>query len=509
MKKLILFLCCIYTSLIVQADTVILDFETPETSTLFQHFGGSQEGEVNRMVDNPNKNAVNMSDRAIEFTKQEDAPSWAGAFTNPNPIIPINLQGATQICMDVYKARTGKVSFKLEESTTEGGDWVQTVDVETANAWQQVCFDVNLPSIEMPFSPAVGHTFSRITIFFDLGFEIGEFQTNYVDNIVVIAPAEPEESEVTFTVDMKEFGKNIEAVLLQGDFNDWGNTNEMVSNGDGTYTTTVSMTNGVQQYKFAVRSENIRYEEKFSLTSACVVPDESGEFGNRQIVVTEDERLLPVCFNSCYACGESVKLSFHVDMTEQDVSEMGVYLAGGAAFGHGDYPMLDDDGDGVYSISIEREVGFESDFTFINGICLPDWECKENIVGQSCAVAPFNDRHVGPLTSDYELKTCFGVCSEDGSCTFVSDGFEQEELATKVELYPNVVAENTTVHFDESLVQLKQVQLLDLRGKQIANYKVAAHTKQQNISLNGLTTGIYIVRIQIGEEVICRKVVKQ
>jgi len=62
-------------------------------------------------------------------------------------------------------------------------------------------------------------------------------------------------------------------------------------------------------------------------------------------------------------------------------------------------------------------VGFTTDYIFLNGICLPNWECKEQLGGQDCAVDPFNDRNLSPISQDTTIAICFGECSEDGSCT--------------------------------------------------------------------------------------------
>lgn len=102
------------------------------------------------------------------------------------------------------------------------------------------------------------------------------------------------------------------------------------------------------------------------------------------------------------------------------VSPDGIYLAGGGSFGSpGDNPMTDPDGDGVYSITVTRPVGFQSFYTFTNGNC-PDFSCKENIAGQDCAdPANFNDRFMGPFNEDAVINTCFGQCTTTTECETV------------------------------------------------------------------------------------------
>ena len=62
------------------------------------------------------------------------------------------------------------------------------------------------------------------------------------------------------------------------------------------------------------------------------------------------------------------------------------------------------------------ENGTTGNYTFLNGNC-PDWSCKENLAGLPCSdPANFNDRILPEINGDMTISTCFGQCSEDGSC---------------------------------------------------------------------------------------------
>ena len=148
-------------------------------------------------------------------------------------------------------------------------------------------------------------------------------------------------------------------------------------------------------------------------------------------------------------------VTFNVNMANENVSPEGVFLAGGGNFGFpGDYPMADDDGDGVWSITVEVPHGFTSHYTFTNGAC-QDWSCKENISGQGCADPNnWNDRWIENVTSDVTVSTCFAQCTTDGSCPSIAGC--NDPMAVN---YWDAATENdgSCVYMNESTLPLVQI----------------------------------------------------
>jgi len=416
MKQLLL-MCLFFASVGVFAQVTILDFETPATSTSFQAFGGTVEGVVYDPIPNPDATGINTSANVIGFNKAVGSVSWSGGFANPAPVTPIDLSTGPQVCIKVHMDEPRTVTVKLEDSATNA-NWEQTVLNETLNQWVEMCFDSNLPSTNGDGTIAAGHIYEQVVVFFNLAVDVGDTdEITYFDDIIVKNSDGPTTSEVTFTVNMNDYTEPFTGVFVGGGFNDWDfPANPLTDNGDGTYSTTITLNNGGHEFLFATSNGLSFFAETLSPTDVCTFTTDDGEFTNRYAVVTGDVEIGPTCYNSCYNCGEGRNISISLNMNNETVSEDGVFLAGGDSFGHGDYLMTDDDEDGIYTITIERELGFESDYTFINGICLPNWECKEDIEGQDCAVGEFNDRHMGPILGDLSINTCFGFCSTDGSC---------------------------------------------------------------------------------------------
>ena len=121
------------------------------------------------------------------------------------------------------------------------------------------------------------------------------------------------------------------------------------------------------------------------------------------------------CLLTGGAWAQTSMVTFNVNMSNETVSEAGVYLGGGVIGGHDAYQLSDTDGDGTYSVTVELANGTVGNYIFLNGNC-PDWSCKEDLAGLPCADGTWNDRFLPEVTGDATYSTCFGQCSEDGSC---------------------------------------------------------------------------------------------
>ncbi len=420
MKKNLLFsLLFIFSALSITAQTTILDFEAEATTTDFQYFGSTLEGALTTVIANPDASGINTSSMVCEFIKPADSQVWAGGFSNPNPTTAVDFTSDNQICVKVWSAQTGNLAVKLENGTQ--ANWILTQDITETNTWVNLCFDANLPSIEDPFAPAAGGVYETMVVFFDFGTAYTVDNTYYLDDVVT-QQANTEPVDITFNVDMNGYAGTFTTAYVSGTFNEWsGDANPMEdTDGDGVWTTTVTGINsGAHEYKFQVDAWTD--QEMFNGNETCTITDASGDFTNRRLTASANEELATVCFNSCYACGEAVNLTIELGTSGITVSPEGIFIAGGGNFGGpGDNALTDPDGDGIYSATFERPIGFSSFYTFTNGACA-DYSCKEDIAGQDCADADnFNDRFFGELTEDLTISTCFGECTTDASSCAVA-----------------------------------------------------------------------------------------
>ena len=224
------------------------------------------------------------------------------------------------------------------------------------------------------------------------------------------------QKDVTFIVDMRDYAGSYTTVHLNGDFNSWcGTCNPMTdSEGDSIWTVTLPLTADSIEYKFTLDG----WTGQENLTSGTACTKTSGIYTNRFAAFTGDTILPGVAWESCAAKAGQVYVTMQVNMEFETVDSTGVFLGGGSGFGSPGQNLMHHIGDSVYSITLPRDTGFFSFFTFMNGNC-PSWGCKENLAGKPCGdPANYNDRSVGSaLYGDFHLTTCFGQCSTDGSCT--------------------------------------------------------------------------------------------
>jgi len=104
---------------------------------------------------------------------------------------------------------------------------------------------------------------------------------------------------LTVTVNMSNVTDPFTTPEINGAYNGWcGGCNPLTDNGDGTWTGTFTVPNGLNEYKFAADAWNI--QEDLAGVTGCTVTD--GTFTNRIVDVTGDTVVDVVCWGSCDDC---------------------------------------------------------------------------------------------------------------------------------------------------------------------------------------------------------------
>ncbi len=503
-EDLVLYLDDFETHPIELTSTVVLDFETDETSTDFQYFGSTLDGTTTEVIANPDPSGINTSDNVLSYVKPAGSEVWAGAFSNPNPQTPVDASQGGELCVKVWSPQPGNLAIKLEQSDT-GDDWIITQDIPVGGEWVEICYNFSEASIEAPFTSALGHVYERIVIFFDFGTAGGDEDTNYFLDDMLVVSGQTSVANVTFQVDLSEQGDISSPVYLIGSFNNWSQDTPMNEVGNGVYQVDVMLDNGIYEYLYMIGDD---ITESMSPLDECVVVINDGEFVNRRIVVSGNAELEPVCFNSCYTCGNAVQITFNLGLGELEGDEGGVYIAGGQAFDPpgGRFRLIDDNGDGVYSISFTRGVGFTSFYTFTNGNC-PDYSCKEDISGQDCANPNnFNDRLLEPVMSDIVINTCFGLCVDNVECTPTS---VTEYLLEDFVLMPTIADSKVMLQRGSLYDGELQINIYNIQGQLVSNRIMPEFESITSFDISGFVSGLYLMRLNTSAGSRTLKFIKQ
>jgi hypothetical protein len=111
-------------------------------------------------------------------------------------------------------------------------------------------------------------------------------------------------------------------------------------------------------------------------------------------------------------------VTFNCNTATITVGPNGMYLGGGDYFGDAmGHAMSDDDGDGIYTVTVAVPEGYSGNYVYLNS---PNdgghWDAKEDLCGQECSDGTWCDRLLPTVTEATTLSSCFGQCSTDGSC---------------------------------------------------------------------------------------------
>ncbi|MFM7728875.1 MAG: hypothetical protein ACKO7B_19405, partial [Flavobacteriales bacterium] len=211
---------------------------------------------------------------------------------------------------------------------------------------------------------------------------------------------------VTFQVNLAQISGYTQPTV-NGQFNGWsGNANPMTDpNNDGIYTTTIYLTPGTYEFKYA--ADNWAMQENLIPGLPCTVTN----FGytNRQIVVTGDVVLPVACWAACTACINNYNVTFQVDMT--NVSGFTTPEVNGDFNGWcgGCFQLSDPDGNGIWTGTASIQQG-PHEFKF----AYDGWAGQENLTpGSSCTTTNFGytNRLVNVQSNMTLPIVCYGQCS--------------------------------------------------------------------------------------------------
>ncbi|MGB0172162.1 MAG: hypothetical protein ACPF8Y_09300, partial [Flavobacteriales bacterium] len=228
-------------------------------------------------------------------------------------------------------------------------------------------------------------------------------------------------SAITFQVDMSQYSGGYGTVNLNGSFAGWcGGCIAMDdSDGDMVYSVTVDIVPDTIEYKFTL--DGWTAQEEFAGGESCTSTIDG--FTNRSYIVDGDATLPVVCYNSCDACEtvecllDSAMVTLTVDMSEETVNPIGVFVAGNFQGWTPGATLATDNGDGTWSHSFMAGVGDTIQYKWLNGTA---WGFEET-VPSDCQYPGDSNRGFEVPCEDYSHPVhCFGSCNPCGAATYAA-----------------------------------------------------------------------------------------
>ena len=171
------------------------------------------------------------------------------------------------------------------------------------------------------------------------------------------------QANVTFSVDMSNYPGGLaesDTVYVNGSFNGWcGDCNPMSDDdGDGIWTVTLPLDDGDYQYKFTVNGWNNQEQWTADGTPDCAENADDGQYENRAFSVAGEDLTLPtVYWGLCVGeePGTMYTVTFQVNTSSiiGGVGANGIYAGGGVLGNAQALALSDDDGDGIWEVSLE------------------------------------------------------------------------------------------------------------------------------------------------------------
>lgn len=215
--------------------------------------------------------------------------------------------------------------------------------------------------------------------------------------------------DVTFQVNMSQQTISPNGVHFAGNMQNWNaSSTAMVDEGNGIYSITFTLFEGIYQYKFINGND---FPQAEFVPEACGVSDGFGGF-NRQFEVSGNTDIVidAVCFSSCTPCAEPINVTFTVDMGNENVSGNGVHLVG--SFQDWTLPgiAMTNAGNGLYTHTEQLPANADYSYKYLNGIDFNGEESVPAECGVSNGFGGFN-RSLTVAENDLLLDTvCFSSC---------------------------------------------------------------------------------------------------
>lgn len=322
---------------------------------------------------------------------------------------------------------------------------------------------------------------------------------------------------VTFRVDMSTQAEvSANGVCVAGSFQGWSAGVDFLTDDDGdmVYEVTLDVAPGDYEFKF-INGNNWGGDGDGNIDNENP-PGECVTNGNRTISVGTEPLVVQYCYNqcseSCVADPDPAPITFQVDMTNETVSENGVWVIGGMTspqWQAGALQMSDADGDNIYDVTYEVSGPAFFEYRFTNGDPYPNGEVDDDVsedgdfeaggCGQGNPFGEFNRMHTRSGEAEVLGAYCFASCLDcNGDTVGTIIGIQEIEDWIGLEVFPNPATDVLQVKLEgaEGLVELR---CYDLTGKVVlADRRTVTQQEVLSYDTDGFVPGLYILEVRSG-----------
>ncbi|GAB2763253.1 hypothetical protein GCM10010465_05380 [Actinomadura fibrosa] len=154
-----------------------ITFESDILTYSFYNFGPDQPNGV-PIVDNPDPNYINMSNKVAKYTKPSGSQTWAGTFLELDERIDFSTKKYIQV--DVWSPTAGTpVLLKVENKVNGNLSAEKEVNTTVSGEWETLTFDLTGVDTAVDYN--------KIVMFFNMNTS-GTGETYYFDNIRTVDP---------------------------------------------------------------------------------------------------------------------------------------------------------------------------------------------------------------------------------------------------------------------------------------------------------------------------------
>ncbi|MFN3529998.1 MAG: T9SS type A sorting domain-containing protein [Bacteroidia bacterium] len=195
-----------------------------------------------------------------------------------------------------------------------------------------------------------------------------------------------------------------------------------------------------------------------------------------------------------------VGVTFQVDMSRETVSTDGIHIAGNFQGWNPSGTPMTDQGNGIWSVTVNLPVDSTYEFKFING---NQWGPGfDESVPAACAQNG-NRFVVVDTTAITTPLVCFGRCEACGVSVFEAGAFDRA-----IRLYPNPANNEAYIAYEFEQYSKLYVEVYDAFGKVIHRVvEDAATSGAVKLETNSWAAGLYMIRIHNGSEMTSRQLI--